>query len=67
MISKTFVVHPSYEVNEQNFDICVIKAVNDENKSFDLSEQFESIPCMPTNFNLTKVDFGLSLEKKKKN
>ena len=38
------------------FDVCLIKTETDENGiHFDLSEQFDRIPCFPKMLNLTEV------------
>ena len=39
-----------------NFDVCLIKTETDENGiHFDLSAQFDRIPCFPKVFNLNEV------------
>ena len=56
--SRLFFIFPEYNRNEdaQNFDICLIKTAADEyGVHHDLSSKFDSIPCLPDEIDLKKV------------
>ena len=55
LLSREFFNYPEYGKIEgsQNYDICLIKTPTDEfGVSFDLSEKFDSIPCLPNKVEL---------------
>ena len=60
--SKSFFVHPEYKriKDDLNFDVCLIKTVDELQINHDLSSNFETIPCMPNHINLQKVRFFLN-------
>lgn len=57
--SRNFFVYPEYDRKvdgAQNFDICLIKTSADEfNVHYDLSQNFEMIPCLPEKLDLREV------------
>ena len=62
MRSKLFYIHPKYNSGAKNFDICLIKTPTDEyGIHYDLSSNFEFIPCLPGQINLEEVMINLML------
>ena len=63
--SKSFFIHPEYKgiKDALNFDVCLIKTVDELHINHDLSSNFETIPCMPNHINLQKVRFFFKLIK----
>ena len=55
--SRSFFVHPEYKTikDAHNFDVCLIKTVDELDFINDLSSNFETIPCIPDHINLQKV------------
>ena len=55
--SRSFFVHPEYKriKDSHNFDVCLIKTVDEFHVIHDLSSNFETIPCLPKHVNLQKV------------
>ena len=55
--SRSFFIHPEYKTKKDahNFDVCLIKTVDEFDINHDLSSNFETIPCIPDHINLQKV------------
>ena len=56
--SRSFFIHPEYKKikDAHNFDVCLIKTPLDEHQiNYDLSSNFQSIPCIPNHIDLQKV------------
>ena len=55
--SRAFFVHPEYKKIEDshNFDVCLIKTVDENDINHELSFKFDTIPCIPDHIDLQKV------------
>ena len=55
--SRSFFVHPEYQTikDAHNFDVCLIKTIDEHDITHDLSSNFDTIPCIPDHINLQKV------------
>ena len=63
MSSQLFYIHPKYDFGAKNFDICLIKTPTDEfGIHYDLSSNFEFIPCLPDVINLQEVITSINFE-----
>ena len=54
--SNEFYIHPEYNSSAQNFDVCLIKTSGVDEIHYDLSKNFEAIPCLPKKMDLEKVE-----------
>ena len=56
--SKSFFIHPEYKTikDAHNFDVCLIQtSLNEHHITYDLSSNFQSMPCIPDHIDLQKV------------
>ena len=56
--SRVFHIYPDYETSPgaQNYDVCLIQTPADKyGFVIDISDRFESIPCLPSHIDLKKV------------
>ena len=56
--SRVFYIYPDYETSSgaQNYDVCLIQTPADKyGFVIDISDRFESIPCLPDQIDLKKV------------